>query len=72
MVSETGLRQMSKKYGKCPSRLRWFISGIVWDIAMLIPFGKVYLALIEWSGCVYCWATYDDMKKHYKYMNGQL
>lgn len=59
-------------YGKCPSRFRWLISGIVWDIAMWFPIGsKILLALIEWSSCVYCWGTYEEMADHYEHMNGQ-
>jgi len=53
---------------ECPSKLRWHLSGIVWDFAMMLPFGKIELALVEWSGCRFAFATYQEMVDHYKYL----
>ena len=41
---------------------------MVWNLAMMLPFGKIELALVEWSGCRFAFATYQEMVDHYKYM----
>ena len=52
-----------------PSRIKWWLGGIAWDIAMNIPFRwKLQYWLTSFAGHRYAFATYQEWINHYKYM----
>ena len=46
-------------------RINWICAGVLWDIAMLMPFGgRLFLFFCKYGGARYAFATFEDYKSH--------
>lgn len=48
-----------------PSLFKWFMCGIIWDIAMFLPAGKLFFAMTRYSGDRFLFRTYQECSNHY-------